>query len=90
MPDGAHRDVGVYTALKSNAPRLSPVELDAILLADEQLPFVDPASERVFVTEHLKHDDPLYASPAAIQERRKEIEDLKGHTISPIGQTRSR
>ena len=37
---------------------------------------MDPASERVLVTELLKRDDPRHALPEAIRARRKEIEDL--------------
>ena len=70
-----------FASLKCNAPRLTPDELDAILLADERVPFVDPAPERVFVTELLKHNDPRHASPA-VRARCKEIKDFNGHDFA--------
>ena len=45
-------------------PRLTVDELDEMLLSDEGVPFVDPSSERVYVTELLKRDDPRHSSPA--------------------------
>ena len=45
-------------------PRLTVDELNEMLLSDEGVPFVDPSSERVYVTELLKRDDPRHSSPA--------------------------
>ena len=56
-------------------PKRTVEELGEFLLVDEGVSFVDPTSERVCVTELSRG----HASPAAVQARRKEIEDLDGH-----------
>ena len=57
-------------------PEQSPGETDAILAADEHVPFVDPATERVLVTELLGRADTRDGSDATVAARRKEIQEL--------------
>ena len=53
-----------------------------ILLADEQIPFVDPATECVAVAELLTRTDARHASDAAVAARRKEIADIIKHQFA--------
>ena len=68
-------------------PAQSTEEIDAILAADEHVPFVDPATECVLVTELLAKSDSRHASDAAVAARRKEIQDLNGHNFADSGAT---
>ena len=77
----AQPDRGDFTHVKPG-PQLTPDEIETILAADEQVPFVDPATECVMVTELLSKSDARHSCDAAVAARRKEVADLNKHNFA--------